>query len=186
VATESTASAERRAKRDRKRILDLEAKRRKLLQAHLGGAVPIDLLREEQDRITKELANAGASLANTELHWETLEKNLSAALGLVSRFGEAYRQANKNERRWFNRAVVERIEVDIDGEVRSVVVAEPFRTLVDKRLTRPLTWEMKNRRPLKDGGSTIVKLVEAKGLEPSNLLTASEIFGVQDGQHGSP
>ncbi len=165
-ARRRNAAVERRARRERKRILDLEAERRKLLQAHLAGAVPVDLLREEQERITKELANAGGVLANTEIHWETMEENLKAALGLAARFGEAYRRAKPKERQWFNQAVVERIEVDIDGPIKRVELAEPFRSVLDAGLMSRLDQEIKKRRPSKDGGSTIVKLVEVSGLEP--------------------
>ena len=75
AAKKKNASVDRRVKRDRKRILDLEQERRKLLQAHLAGAVPVDLLKEEQESdYSSELANAGASLANIEVHWETFQK----------------------------------------------------------------------------------------------------------------
>ena len=129
-ARKRNASVELQAKRERKRILDLETERRKLLQAHLAGAVPLDLMKEEQDRITKELANAGAVLANTEVHWEALEENLTKALGLAAHFGEAYRRARPNERRWFNQAILESVHVDVDGRIENVVLAEPFRTFL--------------------------------------------------------
>ncbi|MGD0880105.1 MAG: recombinase family protein [Acidimicrobiales bacterium] len=160
------AAVERRTKRERKRILDLETERRKLLQAHLAGGVPIDLLREEQERITRELANAGAVLANTEIHWETLQENLTAALGLASQFGKAYRRADATERRWFNQAVVESIHVDVGGEVKRVALAQPFGTLLDSGLVDAVISETTNRRPSWDGGSTIFKLVEVRGFEP--------------------
>jgi site-specific DNA recombinase len=165
-AKKRNASVERQARRERKRILDLEAERRKLLQAHLGGAVPLDLLKEEQDRITKELANAGAVLANTEVHWESLEINLTMALGLASHFGQAYRKADDTERRWFNQAVVESIHVDVGGEIRKVTLAEPFRTLLDSGLVSRLQAEIENRQPQEVGGLTTVKLVVLSGFEP--------------------
>ena len=40
AAKNRNASAERMARRDRKRILQLEAERRRLFQAHRSGAVP--------------------------------------------------------------------------------------------------------------------------------------------------
>ncbi len=92
--------------------------------------MPLDLLKEEQDRITAELAKAGAVLANTEMGWEAPESNLDLAMGLLSRFGEAYRLATSRERRWFNQGIVKAIGVDVDG-VKSVVLAEPFRTILD-------------------------------------------------------
>ena len=38
------------------------------------------------------------------------------------------------EWRWFNQAVVESIYVDVGGEVGDVVLAEPFKTLLDDGL----------------------------------------------------
>ena len=90
-------------RQQRKRILVLEDKRRRLLQMHLSGDVELDLFSEEQDRITKQLADAGAPLANAEVHAETLEANLRAALGLTCRLKEAYEQAKRPTRRRFTR-----------------------------------------------------------------------------------
>jgi hypothetical protein len=50
----------------------------------LAGAVPIDLLQEEQNRISTELADAEARMANAEVHWEYLEKNLDRALAFAA------------------------------------------------------------------------------------------------------
>ena len=54
AAKNRNGSAERMARRDRKRILQLEVERRRLLQAHLSGAMPLDLLKEEQERLKSE------------------------------------------------------------------------------------------------------------------------------------
>jgi DNA invertase Pin-like site-specific DNA recombinase len=168
LARRDNAPIERRAKRERKRILDLEKERRKLLQAHLAGAVPLELLREEQDRMTKELANAGAVLANTEVHWESLETNLKMALGLATHFGEAYRKATPTERRWFNQAVLEAVHIDAEGHLKGVTLAEPFSTVLDQDLPARLISELQNRRPSsRDGGSTTTGLVEVMRFEPT-------------------
>jgi hypothetical protein len=66
-------------------------------------------------------------LANTEIHREMLEENLTAALGLAAHFGEAYRRADATERRWFNQAVVETIGVDVPGEISNAVWPSPSR-----------------------------------------------------------
>ena len=128
----------------------------------------------EQDRITRELADAGAVLASTDVHWDTVETNLKLALGLISRLGEAYRESTPSERRWYNQAVFKRVAVDTGGRLVKVKLAEPFKTLTDHDLPERLAEEMKNRRPSWDGGSTTTGLVEAMGLEPTNLLTASQ------------
>jgi hypothetical protein len=68
--------AKKLAARQRQRIVQLENERRALMKAHYAGAVPLDILKEEQERIKGELATAGALMTNSEIHWESLEANL--------------------------------------------------------------------------------------------------------------
>jgi site-specific DNA recombinase len=166
AAKKKNASGERRVRRDRKRILDLEQERRKLLQAHLAGAVPVDLLKEEQDRITAELANAGASLANIEVHWETFQKSLKAALSLATRFGEAYRLAEPSVRRWFNQAVFEGVYVDVEGEIARAELANPFKLFYEENVVDNLEMDLRNATTAEVEGSNLGLLVGAEGLEP--------------------
>ena len=87
-----------------RRIVKLEAERRTLLQAHLAGAVPVELLREQQNRITRELAQAGGELANSEVDWLTVQKRVSAAVMLVSQLFDFYSDAEPTLRRRINQA----------------------------------------------------------------------------------
>jgi hypothetical protein len=171
-----TASAEREAKRKRKRILNLEAERRRLLQGSTAGAVPRDLLKEGPERITAELANAGAALANTEVHWGDLERKMSMALDLTECFGRAYRECTDQQKRWFHQAVVESIHVDVDGEIKRVGLAEPFRSILDAGLVTRREDEMTKPRPFLAGGSTIVKMVETPGIGGRQWRRASSAY----------
>jgi site-specific DNA recombinase len=166
AAKNRNASAERMARRDRKRILQLEAERRRLLQAHLSGAVPLDLLKEEQERLKSELANAGASLANTEIHWEVLEANITKALSLITRLDEAYLAASPNIRRYFNQAILEGVFIDVDGSIAYARLAEPFKSFLDEDFLAQLTRELKNPGHAGDRGSNNDTLVEVRGFEP--------------------
>jgi hypothetical protein len=80
----STAGLERQRSRQEKRVKQLENERRRLVRAHLDGAIPVDLLKEEQDRIADEMAQAQRQLNATDVDWNTVETNLTLALGLVS------------------------------------------------------------------------------------------------------
>ena len=62
-----------------RRALD---KRTKLLDAHLAGAVPLDLLKIEQHRLTNELDHIEQRLAVLDLKFDVIEVNLKAALAL--------------------------------------------------------------------------------------------------------
>ena len=163
-------SAELEARRQRARITQLEAERRKLLQAHLSGAIALDLLKEEQDRIMAELANAGGRLASTEIHWETVETNVELALALMGDCQRLYREAGPETRRQLNQVFFEALLVDVDG-VTYRRMAEPFGQFVaHDEFFAQLEREMKSRNPAPDSqgrGSKAITLVEVVGLEPT-------------------
>ena len=117
AAKRRTEKARQMVDDQRRRILALETERRSLLKAHLAGAVPIDLLQEEQNRISTELANAGALMANAEVHWEYLEKNLDRALAFASNLGDAYAMASPQVRRNLNQSMFEEIAIEVDGSI---------------------------------------------------------------------
>jgi site-specific DNA recombinase len=162
-----TSGAEKRARQQRKRITTLEAERRKLLQAYTAGAIELDLLKEEQTRLTKQIADAGAALAATEVHWETIERNLQAALGLAQHFGTAYARANEQTKRHMNQAVFEAVYVDVDG-VTCARLADPFVELLAEDLMSRLDRELKHPAPMSSAqGVKESTLVEVMGLEPT-------------------
>jgi DNA invertase Pin-like site-specific DNA recombinase len=61
----------------------LEERRRKLLEGYMAGAVPVDLLKEEQRRLTTELDASLERLKALEVEFETVERNLNEALRLA-------------------------------------------------------------------------------------------------------
>ena len=165
------------ARRLRTRITRLEDERRRLLQAHLAGAIPVELLREQQERITRELANAGGALAGTELHWETIEANLKQALELLSNPQQAYGQSSAAVRRGFNQALFEWIRVDADG-VTYARSREPFALLLSK--PSELNKVIKNPgRHSRDRGSNKDRLVEVPGVEPGSSVTSAGLLRAQ-------
>jgi hypothetical protein len=136
--------------------------------------VPLELLAEEQARITDELAKAGALMANSEIHWEELERNLHRALALASNLGSSYSRASEKVRRQMNQAIYEEILVEVDGSVIYARMAQPFAAFHDDEFRTWLAESAVNPGPLEAGGSNIAVLVEAMGLEPTDLLTASQ------------
>ena len=132
AAKKRNARALMMAKQQRKRIEILEAERRSLLKAHLAGAVPLELLAEEQARITDELAKAAALMANSEIHWEQLQRNLRRALALANNLGSAYVKAGQKVRRQMNQAIYEEILINFDGSVIYARMAQPFAAFHDE------------------------------------------------------
>ncbi len=79
-------------RRTQERMLRLDDQRTKLLQAHCAGAVALDLLKKEQDRIADEMRAAEAALARTEYTAEQIEATINNA-------GEARQQLLRGRRR---------------------------------------------------------------------------------------
>ena len=113
----------------------LERERQKLLEAHYAGAVPIDLLGREQERISRALNEIATQLAATSLEFEAVERNLQLALDLTVDCGAAYRDTPEHIKRMFNQAFFAKVLVIQDdestGEVRlEAELREPFETLL--------------------------------------------------------
>jgi site-specific DNA recombinase len=160
-----TKLADQLARRSRTRILRLEGERKKLLQAHFAGAVPLDLLKEEQDRITQQLADAAGVLANTEVNTERMELNLRVALRLAADLEGAYRQAGSRPKRVFNQAIFEEVLVDVDG-VTYARLADPFALLLADDLLKKLSRQFDNAKRSREDGPPANVLVGDTGLEP--------------------
>lgn len=170
------------------RIQRLMDERQKLLQLHYAEAIPVELLKHEQERITVELDQARRLLANVSLEFDAIEQNLTRALELASDCHAAYADADENTRRLFNQAFFERLLLHDDGEVTHDL-AQPFRLLLDPRLPSTLASAARKlqRQPSRSrsasawpqnesdlaksevGGSNFDVLVPQVGFEPTAL-----------------
>ena len=121
------------------------------------------MLKEEQARITRELAKAGALLANTEIQWETIEANLDLALQLAGNPQKAFQESDHVGRRALNQAIFEAIYVDIDG-VSYTLLKDPFTQLLAEDFLDELDAVI--QRPGR--GSNTSYLVEVAGVEPAS------------------
>ena len=111
---ESYEEAERQTKEQRARRKALENEQAKLLQAHYADAIPLDLMKSEQQRIENELALCDQQVHNTQTRFEQIEKNLGSALNAAGRWAYAYENAPPKIRNQINEAVFENIDIDID------------------------------------------------------------------------
>lgn len=102
-----------------RRIHRLEAERKRLVEAYVADAIPLDLLKAEQDRITRELEDARRLTEATDQTTAMILKNLDVVLGLLDDPQGAYRQSGPISRRMWNQALFDRIEVDADTPPRS-------------------------------------------------------------------
>ncbi len=144
----SRTAGTRERQRQQRRIDRLLDERTKLLHAHYAEAIPLDLLRDEQARITREITEAKQALAATELEYAQIERNLDTALALASDPQAAYRQARPQIRRRFNQAFFDKLYVDT-GEVVGAELASPFAELLASDLVERLSpRETANPEPL--------------------------------------
>lgn len=173
------------AKKQGSRMSRLHNERTKLLHAHYNDAVPLDLMRQEQARIEKEMEQAKRLLAGTDLRLESIQADLQKALDLLEDCQATYRGSPDHVKRLFNQAFFEKLLID-EEYVVTAPLAEPFRSLVEgefamrraRRRERPGTPERPYERALAaigdrwgsdnlpEQGSRTFTLVGATGLEP--------------------
>ena len=108
-----------------RRALD---ERAKLLEAHYANAIPLDLLKIEQERISRELDHIEERLATLELRFDVVEQNLKAALAFVANLDRAYQAAGPQLKRQMNQALFVRILVSDTGEI-AAELRPPFQLL---------------------------------------------------------
>ncbi len=173
-----------------RRLRKLEGERQKLLDAHYADAIPLDLLKTEQDRITTEIASAEGRLAAVASNFKVAKTNLERALTRVGDCAAAYAEAGPALRRQFNLAFFRRLLVDDDDGI-SGELAEPFDTLLGPQLRAAVVAreadafvdsvnEALSQRngpqnaptpaPFGSGGFSPTSLVRSSGLEPPRAV----------------
>ncbi|WKX09964.1 recombinase family protein [Streptomyces sp. NL15-2K] len=169
----------------------LTAQRQKLLEAIYSGAVPMDLIASEQQRITDQLTAIEARLGAATATFDAIEANLTRALDLARDCHAAYLASDPQLRRLFNQAFFTHLMIDEDG-VHSEY-AEPFDTLLDgdvldagraaladraegqaklrEVLERPASSANKKTPSTLAGGLSVHLSTPVRGVEGSNTTT---------------
>ena len=103
------------------RRTNLEDKRRRLMHAHYEGAVPLELLREEQTQLTSELDHIERQLAAYQADITEVRQRLTQALDLLEDCHRLYTAAPAHLKKLLNQVFFERVlvnpAVDEDGRV---------------------------------------------------------------------
>lgn len=131
--TKLHAATKKERARHERRLSKLRGERQKLLEAHYADAIPLDLLKVEQARIGRDIANSEARLAALDGDFATTKTNLTKAINLVQDCDLAYLEAPDKIRRQFNQAFFERIMID-DNYNAVAQLAQPFETLLGEEL----------------------------------------------------
>jgi len=111
----------------------LREQQRKLLQAHYADAIPLELMRSEQQRLTEDVTRTEARVAASSVAFEAVETNLQGCLALLRDCYRAYRTAQPELRRQLNQAVFTRLIISNRGIVDSEL-EQPFALLLQPDL----------------------------------------------------
>ena len=103
------------------RRTNIEDRRRRLLHAHYEGAVPLELLKEEQTQLTAELNQIERQLAAYQADAAEVRQHLTQALDLLEDCHRLYQAAPNHLKKLLNQVFFERVLVnplvDEDGRV---------------------------------------------------------------------
>ncbi|MEX5710561.1 recombinase family protein [Parafrankia sp. FMc6] len=124
------ADAEQTQIRAARRVVQIDGERQKLLSAHYAGAVPLDLLKGEMDRLTREKTAAQQELATADATLGDLDRQLERALMVAGSCREQYVVAPAAVRRLINQGLFVKLFIGSDGGVERVALTEPFAALV--------------------------------------------------------
>jgi site-specific DNA recombinase len=192
--------------RQQQRHGQLLAERQKLLQAFYAGALPVDLLKAEQARISTELATAEQYFQDADARLQRVLATLDDALALVEDCYRAYTVADAKVRRQFNQVFFSRLLVSDDDTIEGEL-APPFQLLLAPELRTELGgreapgsdlqalsqgWLTTSRRPSaprqsKPLSTSAVRglnmnyLVELRGLEPLTPTLSARLVAVPRG-----
>ena len=182
---------ERERTAQERRLSVVRGERKKLLEAHYANAIPLDLLKTEQERLTREIEAAESRLAEIEGDFKKAESNLQRALTRVGDCETAYREAAGALRRQFNLAFFKRLEIDDEYTVRGEL-AEPFDTLLGDDLRRAVATRANQElqeavedtiRQRAATGVSVAVQNEQRPRKPERLLVgAASISGLSGGQ----
>jgi site-specific DNA recombinase len=169
------------------RLARLEKERRKLLEMAYAEAIPLDLLKTEQDRIAREQEQTQRQLAEAGRSVELVEQAWQGARTVMQQGAAIYAVADAETKRQLNLAFLDRVEVDADEE--KAVLREPWVAIsraatyarqeraASTKLATQVTCSVatgQRRRPSRTNpepvdpvrGSSMNPLVEPRGLEP--------------------
>ena len=117
-------------------------------------AIPLDLLKREQDRITSSLETIAHRIAAHHGQYAEARANLDDSLELLSNASDIYANADNANRRLCNQALFKAIYVDEDNDIR-VAYQKPYTAVGDAVLQADaLTWAATARRAGQVGTSS--------------------------------
>ena len=153
---------------------DLNDRRTKLLHAHLEGAVPLDLMKEEQDKIARRLALLDAQIDAGNIEYDQAKADLDDCLTLAGNCHQLYMSIDDSLQRIANQAFFDKRYIQPDDQI-DARPGEPFTILFDHQVQQ---LAVEQRRAVETGtqtgrvdGLNIDQLVGLTGFESATPLT---------------
>lgn len=147
----------------------LQHEQERLLQAHYADAIPLALLKREQDRILGELDQVNRRIDAHHGEYADARAHLEDALNLLANCADIYARCDDTNRRLCNQAFFTKIYIEEDDELR-VEYQRPYEMLLDPEVSgNALNWAQdsnKARTPANDSsgkGSSLVRGVADGG-----------------------
>ena len=108
------------------RRTNIEDRRRRLLHAHYEGAVPLDLLKEEQAKLSTELSQIERQLTAYQADAAEVRQHLTQALDLLEDCHRLYQAAPNHLKKLLNQVFFQRVRVNplVDDEGRVILPGE--------------------------------------------------------------
>ena len=107
----------------------LERQRKKLLEAHYNDAIPLEFLKSEQQKITRQLTAIDQEVKAYETAFTSVSERLNEALDILEDCGKTYRLADDHIKRIMNQSIFSKLWVGQDG-TGAAEFAPPFTTLM--------------------------------------------------------
>ncbi|WP_159500807.1 hypothetical protein [Microbacterium sp. 18062] len=125
----------------------LRDERQKLLQAHYAGAVPLDLLGSEQDRVARRLAFLDTQINAGDIEYEQAKAHLDDCLALADDMHAIYMSIDDSLRRIANQAFFDRLIV-VDDDTSNRDAGLPFNVFFNPDVQIPPSATKDGRRNL--------------------------------------
>src|SRR5699024_9390573 len=153
----------------------LEAERLKLVQAHYADAIPLDLLKNEQDRIRASLDQITTRLDNLTDTYADARTGLDQLTELLVDLDDLYNKCDPAERRILNRALFTRITIDDEENATYSPDETTASVLAHTSIDAPPHVTAETKLPRHQAGQVSIfsSYVEVRGLEPLTLCLQS-------------
>ena len=97
----------------RQRLIKLERKKQKLIDAYLDEAIPVEDLKLRQTAVLAEMHDANRLIAACQQNMAVVRTHLELVLLLLGSAGRLYHEAVGEQRKWLNQAVFATIAIDL-------------------------------------------------------------------------